>query len=58
MGLKLYGPRVWSSMVKRLEDDCGEDLRASGFPEYLVDQEPEQPGEEIVVANRSHHSAV
>ena len=47
-GLKRYGPRVWSSsVVKRLEDDCNEDLRASGFPAYLVDEEPEQPGYEI-----------
>ena len=47
-GLKRYGPRVWSStVVKRLEDDCGEDLRAPGFPEYLVDQEPEEPGYEV-----------
>jgi len=47
-GLKRYGPRVWSSMVvKRLEDDCGEDLRAPGFPEYLTDHEPEQQGAEV-----------
>ena len=60
-GLKRYGPRVWSSMVvKRLEDDCGEDLRAPGFPEYLVDHEPEEPGGEVVVENRRtfrEHSA-
>ncbi len=49
-GLKRYGPRVWSSMVvKRLEDDCGVDLRADGFPEYLTDSEPEAPGAEIKV---------
>ncbi len=49
-GLKRYGPRVWSStVVKRLEDDCGEDLRAPGFPEYLVDHEPEQPGAEVKI---------
>ncbi|MDH3692941.1 MAG: NAD(P)-dependent oxidoreductase [Gammaproteobacteria bacterium] len=48
-GLKRYGPRVWSSMVvKRLEDDCGEDLRAPGFPEYLTDHEPEQQGTEVL----------
>ena len=49
-GLKRYGPRVWSSMVvKRLEDACGEDLRAPGFPEELVDHEPKQAGAEVVV---------
>ena len=52
-GLKRYGPRVWSSMVvKRLEDDCGVDLRAPGFPEYLTDDEPEQAGVEVVVRGR------
>ncbi|MDH3386650.1 MAG: NAD(P)-dependent oxidoreductase [Gammaproteobacteria bacterium] len=47
-GLARYGPRAWSSMVvKRLEDACHEDLRAPGFPEQLVDAEPEAPGTEI-----------
>ena len=53
-GLKRYGPRAWSSMVvKRLEDACGEDLRAPGFPQYLVDREPEATGAEVVVVDRS-----
>ncbi|MFV2031818.1 MAG: NAD(P)-dependent oxidoreductase, partial [Gammaproteobacteria bacterium] len=48
-GLKRYGPRAWSSMVvKRLEDACGEDLRAPGFPESLVDEEPEAAGVEVM----------
>jgi 3-hydroxyisobutyrate dehydrogenase len=48
-GLARYGPRVWSSMVvKRLEDACGEDLRAPGFPEYLTDEEPEAAGAEVI----------
>jgi 3-hydroxyisobutyrate dehydrogenase len=52
-GLERYGPRAWSSMVvKRLEDACGEDLRAAGFPETLVDREPEEPGAEMVVPER------
>ncbi|TNF87054.1 MAG: NAD(P)-dependent oxidoreductase [Gammaproteobacteria bacterium] len=47
-GLARYGPRAWSSMVvKRLEDACHEDLRAPGFPEYLVDEEPEAVGQEV-----------
>ncbi|WP_299852724.1 NAD(P)-dependent oxidoreductase [uncultured Roseovarius sp.] len=55
-GLKRYGPRVWSSqVVKRLEDDCGEDLRAPGFPEYLVDHEPEGIGAEVVVKQRESY---
>jgi 3-hydroxyisobutyrate dehydrogenase len=53
-GLKRYGPRVWSSMVvKRLEDDCGEDLRAPGFPDILTDSEPEQSGAEVIVRGRN-----
>ncbi len=53
-GLKRFGPRVWSSMVvKRLEDDCGVDLRAEGFPEYLTDEEPEGEGFEVRVRNRA-----
>lgn len=49
-GVETYGPRFWSSgIVKRLEDACGVDLRAPGFPEELVDNEPEVAGEEIVV---------
>jgi len=52
-GLERYGPRAWSSqVVKRLEDDCGVDLRAPGFPEYLVDHEPGGEGAEVVIANR------
>lgn len=52
-GLKRFGPRAWSSsVVKRLEDDCGVDLRATGFPQELVDFEPEQSGAEVVVKNR------
>lgn len=52
-GQKRYGPRAWSSMiVKRLEDDCGIDLRAPGFPEQMHDDEPEARGAEVVVAGR------
>ena len=53
-GLERYGPRAWSSMVvKRLEDACGEDLRAPGFPEFLVDYEPEAKGIEVKPQDRS-----
>ena len=53
-GLNRFGPRVWSSqVVKRLEDDCGEDLRAPGFPEILVDHEPEAEGAEVEVVHRA-----
>lgn len=49
-GQNRYGPRAWSSMiVKRLEDDCDIELRAPGFPEVMVDAEPEERGAEIVL---------
>ena len=38
---------VSSMVVRRLEDACSEDLRAPGFPEYLVDKEPEAEGAEV-----------
>ena len=52
-GQKRYGSRAWSSqIVKRLEDDCGIDLRAEGFPDEMTDDEPEEPGAEVMVAGR------
>ena len=52
-GLKRYGARAWSSMVvKRLEDDCGDDLRAEGFPETLTDTDDEVEGMEVQVRGR------
>ena len=48
-GQERYGSRAWSSMiVKRLEDACGVALRAPGFPEEMVDDEPEEPGAEVM----------
>ena len=45
---KKYGSRAWSSMVvKRLEDKFGIDFRTSGFPDELIDNEPEEKGYEI-----------
>tara|TARA_B100000579_G_scaffold411479_1_gene402318 strand:- start:90 stop:1031 length:942 start_codon:yes stop_codon:yes gene_type:complete len=47
-GQKKYGSRAWSSMiVKRMEDLNKIDFRAKGFPEELVDNEPEEKGYEI-----------
>ena len=47
-GQTKYGSRAWSSMiVKRMEDMNKINFRASGFPEELVDNEPEQKGFEI-----------
>ena len=47
-GQKKYGSRAWSSMiVKRMEDLNNIDFRADGFPDELVDNEPEEKGYEI-----------
>ena len=47
-GKKKYGSRAWSSMiVKRMEDLNNIDFRAEGFPDELVDNEPEEKGYEI-----------
>jgi 3-hydroxyisobutyrate dehydrogenase len=44
-----YGPRALSPRImQRLEEDCGVQVRAPGFPPQLIDLEPEGPGEEIV----------
>ena len=45
---KKFGSRAWSSMVvKRLEDLNNINFRSNGFPEELVDNEPEEKGYEI-----------
>ena len=47
-GQEKYGSRAWSSMiVKRMEDLNKIDFRAEGFPDELVDNEPEEKGYEI-----------
>ena len=47
-GEKRYGPREWSpNIIKRLEDATGMDIRATGFPAEIVDDEPEEPGYEV-----------
>ena len=49
-GQTRYGDRAWSSMiVKRLEESCGTELRAPGFPEEIVDDQAEEPGYEVIV---------
>ena len=45
---KKFGSRAWSSMVvKRLEDKYGINFREKGFPDELVDHEPEEKGHEV-----------
>lgn len=53
-GQDRFGARAWSSdIVRRLEESCGEQLAAPGFPEELVDDEPEEPGHEVAVHGRA-----
>ena len=48
-GIKRYGPRAQSDeIIRRLEEQTGLDIRAPGFPDDLVDDEPEEPGYEVI----------
>lgn len=48
-GIARYGSRELSpNIMKRLEDATGLDVRASGFPSEILDDEPEEPGYEVV----------
>jgi 3-hydroxyisobutyrate dehydrogenase len=47
-GENRYGPREWSpNIIKRLEEATGLDIRAAGFPDEILDDEPEKPGYEV-----------
>ena len=47
-GEKRYGSREWSpNIIRRLEDATGIQVLAPGFPEEMIDDEPEVPGYEI-----------
>ena len=49
-GEQRYGAREWSpNIIKRLEEACGISIQAPGFPGEMVDDEPEEPGYEVVV---------
>jgi 3-hydroxyisobutyrate dehydrogenase len=48
-GQKRYGTRANSDdIIRRLEDATGADIRAPGFPAEMIDDEPEEPGYEVV----------
>lgn len=47
-GQRRYGERAQSDrMIERLEEATGLDVRAPGFPDTLIDDEPEERGYEI-----------
>ncbi|MEH6909466.1 MAG: NAD(P)-dependent oxidoreductase [Oceanicoccus sp.] len=48
-GERRYGSRELSpNIIRRLEDVTGLDIRAPGFPPDMTDDEPEEPGYEVV----------
>ena len=48
-GAERYGMREWSpNIIRRLEDATNLKILADGFPDEMVDDEPEEPGYEIV----------
>ncbi len=50
-GTRRYGAREWSpNIIRRLEEACGVEILAPGFPAEMVDDEPEQPGYEVAIA--------
>ncbi|MFC3616288.1 NAD(P)-dependent oxidoreductase [Lutimaribacter marinistellae] len=52
-GIARFGPRELSpNIIKRLEDATGLDIRAPGFPPEMTDDEPEEPGYEVVPQSR------
>ncbi len=52
-GIDRYGPRELSpNIIRRLEDATGLDIRAPGFPAEMVDDEPEEPGYEVMPQGR------
>lgn len=47
-GRARYGGNEWSTnIIRRLEDATGLEVRAGGFPEELVNDEPKRPGREV-----------
>lgn len=52
-GQERYGPREWSpNIIRRLEDACGVEIRAPGFPSRILDDEAESPGREAIPTRR------
>ncbi|EBA15515.1 3-hydroxyisobutyrate dehydrogenase family protein [Roseobacter sp. SK209-2-6] len=48
-GIAKYGDRELSpNIIRRLEDATGLDIRAPGFPPEMLDDEPEEPGYEVI----------
>lgn len=53
-GIDRFGPRELSpNIIKRLEEATGLDITAPGFPVEMEDDEPEEPGYEIIPQGRA-----
>ncbi|WP_372739843.1 NAD(P)-dependent oxidoreductase [Neptunomonas sp.] len=52
-GQNRYGPRELSpNIIRRLEEACDVQVLGKGFPSEMVDDEPEEPGYEVIVEGR------
>ncbi len=52
-GQRRYGAREWSpNIIRRLEDACHVKVLAPGFPAEILDDEPEEPGYEVIPKGR------
>ena len=48
-GEKRFGPRELSpNIIRRLEETTGHEISAPGFPAEMTDDEPEEPGYEVI----------
>lgn len=55
-GEKRYGPRELSpNIIQRLEEAAGVKVLGRGFPAQMVDDEPEEPGYEVIVKGRQDY---
>ena len=53
-GRDRYGPHAWSdNIIKRFEEACNVSITAPGFPAEMLDDEPEEPGYEVVPTGRA-----
>lgn len=52
-GIAQFGEREWSpNIIRRLEKATGASVLAPGFPAQMTDDEPEEPGYEVVAKGR------
>ena len=53
-GIERYGPREFSpNIIRRLEEATGAQILAPGFPADMTDDEPEEPGYEVIPKGRA-----